>query len=166
MYYPQITRPRFSGPRLIVMSILFLVLLVTAGLFYWLGFPVLQTRVSGVQTTALAHAIAICPGDSDSPGDSYAFSYEFTTASGQHYNIAQHGFCTNVYNDGDHVTLWYMSGDPHRFATDMQVNMLYIFAAVGAVIDIPLLLVFLRLLFRPLRRVRANVYGGYPYNPQ
>lgn len=166
MYYPQTTRPRFSGGRLIGMVILLPILLVSAGLFYWLGFPVLQTRLSGVQTTAIAHEIAICPGDSDNPGDSYAFSYEFTTANGQHYNLSQDGFCTNIYNDGDHITLWYMPNDPHHFATDLQMNTLYILAAVGLVIDIPLLLFFLRLLFRPRRRRDLNVYGNYPYSPQ
>lgn len=164
MYYPQVTKPRFSGARLIGMSIFFLVILVPVWLFYLLGFPVLQARLGGVQTTAIAHAVAICPGTSDSPGDSYAFTYEFTTVNGQHYNLAQDGFCTNIYNDGDHMTLWYMPGDPHHFATDLQVHTAYIFAAIGAAIDVPLLLLFLKLLFRPFRRARANVYGGYPYN--
>lgn len=166
MYYPQTTRPRFSGGRLIGMTIFLLIILVPIGLFYLLGFSVLQARFAGVQTTAIAHEIAICPGDSNNPGDSYAFNYEFTTANGQHYNLNQDGFCTNIYNDGDHVTIWYMANDPQHFATDLQVHMTYIFTAIGLVIDVPLLLVFLRLLFRPFRRARATIYGGYPYNPQ
>ena len=159
MDYPQTTRPRFSGAKLIGMTIFLLVILVPAGLFYLLGFPVLQARFAGVQTTAIAHAGAICSGFTD---DIYVFTYEFTTANGQHYTLAQNGFCTNIYNDGDHITLWYMPSDPHHFATDLQVHILYIFTAVGLTIEVPLLLIFLRILFRPLRRGRANVHGNNP----
>jgi len=153
MYYPPLVRKsRISGIRLIGMSIILFILLILAVLFYALAFPVWQIRLTGTQTSAIAHEDRICAGDSENPGDSYSFSYEFTDTHEHHYRIAQHSFCTTVYNDGDHVAIWYMPDDPTRFVTDLQVMLASIFSAIGAIAAVILLIVFYRLFIRPFRR--------------
>ncbi|HEU5381161.1 MAG TPA: DUF3592 domain-containing protein [Ktedonobacteraceae bacterium] len=146
MNYPQITRPRFSGARLFVMGVLLAVFLISAALFCWLALPAWQIHLSGVQANAIAHAHGYCEGDNDNPGISYAFTYEFTDARGQQHRVAQDGFCTDVYQDGDHVTVWYLPHEPTRMVTDLEVHMLYIFTALGALETLILGVVFFKLL--------------------
>jgi hypothetical protein len=153
MYYPpSLRKPRLSGVRLIGMGIILFVLLLLALLFYLLALPAWQIRLAGVQTTAVAHEDGICAGDNDNPGDSYSFTYEFTDTHEHYHRVAQDSFCTDVYHDGDHVTIWYMPDDPTRILTDLQAIMLSLFSGIGAVGAAILLFVFYRLFIRPLRR--------------
>jgi hypothetical protein len=95
-----------------------------------------------VETKALARATSNCSDDDDS-ADSFVFTYSFTGPQGKQYQIAQDDFCTNVINDGDYVTIWYMPNDPTRLLTTPQVILLYVFSALGAVADLVCLLVIL-----------------------
>jgi hypothetical protein len=163
MYNPPLVRKsRFCVAKPIWMSFLLLDLLV-GGLFFWLGFSTVQVRLNGVQTTAIAHADGVCASDDSSPGDSYSFTYEFTGTNGQHYQIAQDSFCTNVYHDGDHVTIWYMPDNPSHITTDLDVHMLYLFSGIGVLVIVSLLIA---LVIPTVRRKAAhtNMYANYPYN--
>jgi uncharacterized protein DUF3592 len=164
MYYlPLVRKSRFFGGKLIWMSII-LSLLVAGGVFFGLGFSTVQVLLNGVQTTAIAHADGVCASDENSSGDSYSFSYEFTRTNGQHYRIAQDSFCTNVYHDGDHVTIWYLPNDPSHLTTDLDVKTLYLFLGVGILLLVSFLVVFV--MTRLLRRKadRTKLYANFPYH--
>jgi Protein of unknown function (DUF3592) len=164
MYYPPLVRKsRFFGAKLIWMSMI-LSLLVAGGLFFGLGFSTVQVRLNGVQTTAIAHADGICASDENSSGDSYSFTYEFTGTNGQQYRIAQDSFCTNVYYDGDHVTIWYMPNDPSQVRTDLDVHMLYLFLGVGMLPIVSFWVVFVMIPLMRRKVARTNLYANYPYN--
>jgi hypothetical protein len=154
-YYPRVRKPWFSGARLIGMGVVLLIFLVLALLFGLLAIPTWQIRLAGIQASAIAHEDGVCPGDSNDPGDSYSFTYEFRGTKGQHYHVAQDSFCTDVYNDGQRVTIWYVPDDPPRIVTDMQVIMLYVFSAIGLPAMVILLIVFFRLLIPPLLTARS-----------
>ena len=164
MYYqPLVRKSRFSGAKLIWTSMI-LSLLVAGGLFFWLGFSTLQVRLKGVQTTAIAHADGVCASDDNSSGDSYSFTYEFTGTNGQQYRIAEDSFCTNVYHDGDHVTIWYMPDNPSHLTTDLDVHLLYLFSGMGVLVIVSLLVVSLAILIVRRKAAPANIYATYPYN--
>src|SRR5215469_14643072 len=164
MYYqPLVRKSRFFSAKPIWIGFLLLNLLIAGGLFFALGFSTIQVRLNGVQTTAIAHADGVCASDESSSGDSYSFTYEFTGTNGRHYRSAQDSFCTNVYHDGDHVTIWYMPNDPSHLTTDLDVHMLYLFLGV----DILFMASFwVALVMIPLLRrkaARTNLYANYPY---
>ena len=164
MYDPPLVRKsRFFDAKLVWMSML-LSLLVAGGLFFVLGFSTVQVRLNGVQTTAIAHADGVCASDESSSGDSYSFTYEFTGTNGQHYRIAQDSFCTNVYHDGDHVTIWYLPNDPSHLTTDLDVKTLYLFLGVGILFLMSFLVVFVMILLRRRKAVRTNLYANFPYH--
>jgi hypothetical protein len=164
MYNPPLVRTSwFFGAKPIWMSMLLLELLV-GGLFFGLGFSTVQVRLNGVQTTAIAHADGVCASDESSSGDSYSFTYEFTGTNDQHYRIAQDSFCTNVYHDGDHVTIWYMPDDPSHLITDLDVHMLYFFSGMGVLVIVSFSVVSLVILRARRKAAHANLYANYPYH--
>src|SRR5215469_14161642 len=144
MYYqPLVRKSRFFSAKPIWIGFLLLNLLIAGGLFFALGFSTIQVRLNGVQTTAIAHADGVCASDESSSGDSYSFTYEFTGTNGQHYRIAQDSFCTNLYHDGDRVTIWYTPNDPSHITTSLEVDMLYLFSGIGLLVIVSLLVVSL-----------------------
>lgn len=158
MYYqPLVRKSQFFGAKPIWISIMLLDLLVGGSLFFGPGFSTVQVRLKGVQTTAIAHADGVCASDDNSSGDSYSFAYEFTGTNGQHYRIAEDSFCTNVYHDGDHVTIWYLPNDPSQVRTDLAVHTLYLLSGIGVLVIVSLLVVSLVILV--LRR--KAVHGKY-----
>ncbi len=147
-----------SLARRIVGSVFLIVFLVITILLYFFALPSWRIRLSGVQTTALAHADAMCDDDDDS-GVTYEFSYTFTDTHGTQYRVERPGFCTNVISDGDRVALWYMPDDPHTLLTTPEAILLYVFSGIGCVMDLGALLTVLFTLRNSLRaRRRQNSY--------
>jgi hypothetical protein len=164
MYYqPLVRKSRFFAAKSIWISILLLDLLVGGGLFFGLGFSTLQVRMNGVQTTAIAHEDGVCASDESSSGDSYSFTYEFTGTNGQHYRIAQDSSCSNVYHDGDHVTIWYLPNDPSHLTTDLDVHMLSLFSGMGVLVIVSPLVVSLTIVLGRRKAAPANRYATSPY---
>ena len=156
--------PRFPLARLLLLVIPLILLLVISGLLYWLALPVWQLRLNGTQTRATAHALGICDNNNDG-GPTYSFSYEFTALNGQHYNVPIESHCNNAYSDGDTVTIWYESQHPTSLLTDVDAVVLYIFSAIGGVVDLALLIMLLVVLFWPLLRRKSSANYVYPNSP-
>lgn len=149
-----------SPARRIVGSIFVCVFLVDGLLLYFFAWPFWQIRLNGVETTALARAVAVC--DDDDGSVTYVFSYAFTDAHGTQYHITRDGFCTNTISDGDRVALWYMPGDPHQLLTTPEAILLYIFSGLGGAMDLAALVVLLLTLRNSLRARRRQEAFPYP----
>lgn len=160
MYYPNYPnysirqRKRFTGTRLLVICILSFTFLLISALEYWMALPAWQVRLHGVQTSAVAHIAGEC--DDDDGSVTYAFSYTFEDARGDTHRVTQDSFCTNVIDEGSHVTLWYMTEDPKNILTDFESYMLYGFSGAGILIAIVDLIIVLVLIFRPLFAGRSR----------
>ena len=144
----------FSPIRRILTAIFLCVFLVITVLLYFLALPAWQLRLRGVQTSALARASSVCSSDDDS-SDSYVFTYTFTGPQGKQYQITHDSFCTNVINDGDRVTVWYMPDNPTNILTTPEAILLYVFSGLGGGMDLACLIVML-LTFRSGLRARRR----------
>lgn len=156
MYYPNYPfgrRRRFSFGRLIVVCSLGFTLLLLVALEYWLALPAWKVRFQGAQTTAVAHIIADC---SDDDGVAYAFSFTFKDIRGDTHRIAHDSFCTNVIDDGDQVTIWYMPGEPTNLLTDVESYLLYGFSGAGILVALADLIIILLITLRPLLAGRSR----------
>lgn len=152
-------RSRNSATRPIVISILLLNFLVVAALLYWLALPAWQVRLSGVQTTAIAHVDSACGNGDDSPD--YAFSYTYTGPQEKSYRVAHDNFCTNVISNGDQVTVWYMPDNPTNLLTSPEAILLYVFSAMGGALGLGLLIASIAMLVQGFRVRRAREAYDY-----
>jgi Protein of unknown function (DUF3592) len=137
-----------------------LVLLPLFGLAFWLGIPAWNVRITGVQTNAVAKEIASCGADDyATQGDNAvtaSFAFQYTGSHGQAYSVTSHAFCNSLYNDGEHITLWYLPNDPNSILTGEEATWLYVFTLIWLPITI-VGLFFLWVLLKPALLSRTRV---------
>nr|WP_201392151.1 DUF3592 domain-containing protein [Ktedonobacter sp. SOSP1-52] len=137
-------------------GICLLIALFLGALIYWLAASTWQVRLNGNQTRAIAHKYVYCEKTEDSPG-SFSFKYDFTDTHGKKHSVANPNFCTNVFENGDEVTIWYMPDDPTSMITDAEAVVAYIITGVLGGLSLVALIISLIALLKPLLRPRQKI---------
>lgn len=150
--YPAQQRRRTLRGKWLVFGLFFLfslIFLVSGSVPALSNLPGLQTRFTGVETTALVSVYADCNGED---GGSI-YEYTFTDTHGETRHSINTSVCSNgIVSNGEHVTLWYQPSNPAQCITANDLTFDTIFF-VG--FSLPMLLFLavvilslLRLLFR------------------
>lgn len=120
-----------STAVLIATPFLLAILAVSA---FWVGIPSWHVRTAGVQTQGIAILVADCGRSTDGHGnpgpETYRAVIEFTDQHGQVQHVESHWNCSNFYQDGEQVPLWYLPDDPSSFLTAGEAAWLYILTPV------------------------------------
>ncbi len=134
-------RSTFLFPRsmYIILAAIFLAMLsVLAWLAIWLGIPAWYIRLTGTQTTGIAKVIASCGADDyATQGDNaetFVYVFQITDTRGHTQLLTAHSACNNLYDNGEHITVWYLPGDLTSFLTSAEAFWLYILTPIWLVI--------------------------------
>lgn len=138
-FAPQMRQPRNRSFR-IGCSVGILVLLVLLAIPALLVFvPGWHVRLAGVTAQGTAHLAGNCaPTDVNDTTPTYRVVIQFANAQGVQHRDESHWACNNLYDEGEHVSLWYLPGDPGSFLTSGEFVWLAIFSAAWVLITIPL----------------------------
>jgi hypothetical protein len=128
--------------------VLLVVLAVVALLFLVPGW---HARLAGVSTQGTAHLAGNCaPTDVNDTTPTYRVIIAFSDAQGVQRRNESHWACNNLYDEGEHVSLWYLPDDPSSFLTTGEFLWLAIFSAVWLLLTIPLGLAVVMMMGRTL----------------
>jgi hypothetical protein len=147
----QARQPRNRSVR-IGCSVGILVLLAILAIPALLVFvPGWHVRLAGVTAQGTAHLAGDCaPTDVNDTTPTYRVIIQFSDAQGRQQRDESHWACNNLYDEGEHVSLWYLPDDPGSFLTGGEFVWLAVFSAAWVLITIPLALVVVVMMGRLL----------------
>jgi uncharacterized membrane protein len=103
--------------------------------------PSWHVRLAGVTAHGTARLVEQCANtNSDDSTATYVVQIVFTDAHGIQHHDESHWSCTNIYDNGEQLSLWYLPDDPASFLTSGEFTWMAILSVVWLVITVPLVL--------------------------